>query len=99
MLGTTVISANETALASPSDLGPAARLAEQLAHHGFSPEGRDVEVAEQPVSKLLIQAAHEFGADLLVMGAYSHSRFRELVFGGFTRQVLLACDLPVLLLH
>jgi nucleotide-binding universal stress UspA family protein len=47
----------------------------------------------------LIQAAHEFGADLLIMGAYSHSRFRELVFGGVTRQVLLACDLPVLLLH
>lgn len=94
-----VISANEAALASPRDLGPAARLAEQLEHHGFSPDARDVAIAEQPLSKVLIQAAHEFGADLLVMGAYSHSRFRELVFGGFTRQVLLACDLPVLLLH
>jgi nucleotide-binding universal stress UspA family protein len=94
-----VISANETASTSPTDLGPAARLAEQLAHHGFSPEARDVAFAEQPASKVLIQAAHEFGADLLIMGAYSHSRFRELVFGGFTRQVLLACDLPVLLLH
>jgi nucleotide-binding universal stress UspA family protein len=94
-----VISANETASTSPKDLGPAARLAEQLAHHGFSPDVRGVTIVEQPVSKLLIQAAHEFGADLLVMGAYSHSRFRELVFGGFTRQVLLACDLPVLLLH
>jgi nucleotide-binding universal stress UspA family protein len=94
-----VISAKEAALASPRDLGPAARLAEQLAHHGFSPDARDVAIAEQPVSKVLIQTAHEFGADLLIMGAYSHSRFRELVFGGFTRQVLLACDLPVLLLH
>jgi nucleotide-binding universal stress UspA family protein len=94
-----VISAKETALASSKDLGPAARLAEQLAHHGFSPDARDVAIAEQPVSKVLIQAAHEFGADLLIMGAYSHSRFRELVFGGVTRQVLLACDLPVLLLH
>lgn len=94
-----VISASETGSTSTTDLGPAARLAEQLAHHGFSPDARDIAFAEQPISKLLIQAAHEFGADLLVMGAYSHSRFRELVFGGFTRQVLLACDLPVLFLH
>jgi nucleotide-binding universal stress UspA family protein len=89
---------NETA-ASPQDLGPAARLAEQLAHHGLSPSAKDIAFSKQSASQSLIHAAHDFGADLLIAGAYSHSRFRELVFGGFTRQVLQACDLPVLLLH
>ena len=39
------------------------------------------------------------GADLIVSGAYSHSRARALVFGGFTRSLMTACDIPVLLLH
>ena len=41
--------------------------------------------------------AAEIGADLLVMGAYSHSRLREAVFGGATRDVLDRARLPVLL--
>ena len=44
---------------------------------------------------LLAQAAAQ-AADLLVMGAYGHSRLRELVFGGATRHVLRAATLPVL---
>ena len=36
---------------------------------------------------------------LLVMGGYSHSRLRETVFGGFTRRVLKAAELPVLIAH
>ena len=35
-------------------------------------------------------------ADLLVMGAYGHSRLRELIFGGATHHVLEHADLPVL---
>lgn len=84
---------------SDQDLGPAARLAEQLAHHGVSPNAKDIAFSKQSISHSVIQAAYDWGADLLIAGAYSHSRFRELVFGGFTRQVLQACDLPVLLLH
>jgi nucleotide-binding universal stress UspA family protein len=94
-----VISASEPDSVAPQEFGSAARLAEQLSHHGFSPEAQDISVSALPVSETLIRAARGFGADLLVAGAYSHSRFRELVFGGFTRQVLHACDLPVLLLH
>jgi nucleotide-binding universal stress UspA family protein len=39
------------------------------------------------------------GADLLVMGAYGHSRFRETVLGGFTHSVLYDASLPVIMLH
>jgi nucleotide-binding universal stress UspA family protein len=45
------------------------------------------------------RAAHDVGADLLVLGAYSRNRFRELVFGGATEHMLFKTDLPVLMLH
>ena len=40
--------------------------------------------------------AGELGADLLVVGAYSHSRLREAVFGGTTQEILAEAQLPVL---
>ncbi|MGH7081740.1 MAG: universal stress protein [Acetobacteraceae bacterium] len=45
----------------------------------------------------MLQEVARLEAALLVMGAYSHSRMREVVFGGFTRRVLGAADLPVLM--
>jgi nucleotide-binding universal stress UspA family protein len=41
----------------------------------------------------------ELGADLLVMGAYSHSRLRETILGGVTRDVLRNMNVPVLMAH
>lgn len=46
---------------------------------------------------LLLSQAAAFGADLLVMGAYSHSRLHEWMFGGVTRTVLYEAGLPVLM--
>ena len=45
------------------------------------------------------RAARDLGSDLLVMGAYSRNRFRQLVFGGVTEHMLFKTDLPVLMLH
>ena len=45
----------------------------------------------------LLTAAREFGADMLAMGAYSHSRLRQLILGGVTRHVLENATLPVLM--
>ena len=47
----------------------------------------------------LLSAAGEADANLLVMGAYGHSRLREFVLGGATREVLTHSGLPVLLAH
>lgn len=44
-------------------------------------------------------AAYEANCDLLVMGAYGHSRAHEYIFGGFTREMLLDSALPVLMCH
>jgi len=54
---------------------------------------------KKPAVEVLLEAAKGLGATLLVMGGYSHSRLREVVFGGFTRHVLGAADIPVLMAH
>lgn len=43
-----------------------------------------------------MQRPKETGGDLIVMGAYDHSRLREIVFGGTTRMLIEQCDCPVL---
>jgi nucleotide-binding universal stress UspA family protein len=41
----------------------------------------------------------DIDADLVVMGAYGHSRLREAILGGATRNMLEACEKPVLMAH
>jgi nucleotide-binding universal stress UspA family protein len=43
--------------------------------------------------------AKEYGADLLVMGCYGHSRLREFVLGGASEHVLRHMSIPVLMAH
>ncbi|CAH2604483.1 Universal stress protein [Rhodovastum atsumiense] len=52
----------------------------------------------RPVEVLLAEAG-QLQASLIVMGGYSHSRLREVVFGGFTRHILSGIDVPVLMAH
>ena len=47
----------------------------------------------------LLSRAADLGADLLVIGAYGHSRVRELLLGGATRSILRSMTLPVLMSH
>jgi nucleotide-binding universal stress UspA family protein len=49
--------------------------------------------------EILLAEARAQGADLLIKGAYTQSRFRQMIFGGATRHVLAAAELPVLLAH
>ena len=71
-----------------------------LARHGVKAQTRNVEAeGGKSVGETLLTTATEAGADLMVMGAYTHSRLRELVFGGVTREVLAAADMPVIMAH
>ncbi len=54
---------------------------------------------EGPLGERILRAAHAFGADLLVMGAFAHGEWREFIFGGVTRYMLAATDLPLLMRH
>jgi len=48
---------------------------------------------------VLLSAAADSSADLLVMGGYGHARWRELVLGGATRTILKSMTVPVLMSH
>lgn len=70
----------------------------------FLHKGVDVEIVHQsdngkPVADQILDCVADLGADLLVMGAYGHSRFREMVLGGATRGILRDADVPVLMAH
>ena len=78
--------------------GPGAReLASYLALHDIHAEVAQFRPIEKEVGRGLLAAAREFGADMLAMGAYSHSRLRQLILGGVTRHVLENAALPVLM--
>ena len=78
--------------------GPGAEeLQGYLALHGIQGEAVHFRSVEKDVGRGLLAAAASFGADLLAMGAYSHSRLRQLILGGVTRHVLEKAALPVLM--
>ena len=70
--------------------------ARALAAHGVRAEARHTVTAGVAAGEILLSTAAETGADLLVMGAYGHTRLRELAFGGVTRTVFAHMTLPVL---
>jgi nucleotide-binding universal stress UspA family protein len=88
-----VISADEYQRRGPS----AAELSDYLALHGVQAELVGFKPQDRDVGRGLLAAARDFGADLLCMGAYSHSRLRQLILGGVTRHVLENATLPVLM--
>ena len=78
--------------------GPAAQdLADYLALHDVAAEIATFRPIDREVGAGLLRAAQEFGADLLAMGAYSHSRLRQLLLGGVTRHVLEHANLPIMM--
>ena len=78
--------------------GPSAEaLATYLALHGIHAEMATFRPIDREVGRGMLAAAREFGADLMTMGAYSHSRLRQLILGGVTRHVLEHADLPVIM--
>mgnify|MGYP001617625227 FL=1 len=83
-----------------SDLEGPEKAAELLRLHGVKAEAQRRETADGGGAEDgLLDAARAFKADLIVMGAYSHSRWRELVLGGFTRKLLKQAEFPLFLAH
>lgn len=77
---------------------PGFNIARHLARHGVRAELRRI-VSELDVGNALLSHAADIGADLIVMGGYAHSRFREIVLGGATRTVLASATVPVIMAH
>ncbi|MFO1109393.1 MAG: universal stress protein [Bradyrhizobium sp.] len=74
-------------------------LAKHLARHGVDVVLETVDAAGRSIQAALEAASRLHDSDLLVMGAYGHSRLREFVLGGATRSMIARPPLPVLLSH
>jgi nucleotide-binding universal stress UspA family protein len=72
---------------------------QHLLDHGVKAERRRTVLGDLDAGTAILNAVSDGAADLLVMGAYGHSRLRELVFGGATRTVLRSMTVPTLISH
>ena len=78
---------------------PTAEIATALARHGVKCVAATSFAPGLHVSDTLLSGLTDDSSDLLVMGAYGHTRFREFVFGGATRDILEHMTVPVLMSH
>lgn len=80
--------------------GPnAAEIAEYLGHHGIPAEATGVRPGDLSVGEAILEESKRVGANLIVKGAYTHSRLRQMVFGGPTRHIVENAEVPVLMAH
>lgn len=84
-------------LHGPGRADPGGDLCAWLARHGIRATVTVLAKTEPRVSGLLTRFAREKGCDLLVLGAFGHSRLREVLLGGATRDLLSEVPLPLLL--
>lgn len=81
----------------PERSDPGGALCQMLVRHGIRAEIAVLARTERLISDILCRRAEETGAGLIVMGAYGHSRFREAILGGATRNMLEKSRIPVLM--
>jgi nucleotide-binding universal stress UspA family protein len=82
---------------SGADDEAGSRVARHLVRHAIRAEARVLPTGD--VASTLLSYAADIAADLVVMGGYGHSRFREVILGGATRGILQAMTLPALMSH
>lgn len=95
----TVLTINPARADQPEPGIPAADIALHLARHDVRVEASTIVADDIASGDVLLNAVAETGADLLVMGGYGHSRAREFVLGGVTRQILQQMTVPVFAAH
>lgn len=83
----------------PDRSDPGGALCQMLARHGVQPEVSVLAKTMPRVTDVLSRHVSDQAADMLVMGAYGHSRFRESILGGATRDMLEMAEVPVFMSH
>jgi nucleotide-binding universal stress UspA family protein len=78
---------------------PGGALCQMLVRHGVRAEVTVLARTMPRISDVLARHVRDMDADMLVMGAYGHSRFREAILGGATRNMLENADVPVFMAH
>jgi nucleotide-binding universal stress UspA family protein len=93
----TVLSIGSTATIDNEHRG--ADVTRRLARHGITATAAASIAKDADVGDVLLSRAADHGADLIVMGAYGHSRTREWLLGGAARHLLRHMTVPVLMAH
>jgi nucleotide-binding universal stress UspA family protein len=81
------------------DTLPAATIAKHIARHGVATTGTNLTLGARSVGATLEDHASAVGADLIVMGAYAHSRWRQMLLGGVTDHLTRQSSLPLFLAY
>jgi nucleotide-binding universal stress UspA family protein len=91
----TILTVEGSTVAGPSG----AEMARSLAANGIAAEPITVTPGKISAGETILAKAAEFGCDLIVKGAYTQSRLRQMIFGGATRHILAKARVPVLMAH
>ncbi len=75
------------------------QVAAHLARNGVKAAAKTLKASGRSAGEAIVGEAVAMGADLILKGAYTHSRLREVIFGGTTRHILAAAPVPVLIAH
>jgi len=76
-----------------------AQMARALTLNGIPAEAATLKAERRSAGEVILSRARDLGCDLLVKGAYTQSRLRQMIFGGTTRHILANATLPVLMAH
>jgi nucleotide-binding universal stress UspA family protein len=74
-------------------------IAHGLIRNGIAAKTQQIRAGDRAVGAAILDQCRELGADLLLKGAYTHSRLRQMIFGGATSHILGAAELPVIMAH
>lgn len=78
---------------------PPLEASEYLSRYGIKSKIHDLAADKQSVQAVLLSTVDALGAGYMVMGAYGHSRAREFLFGGVTRNLFRDCPVPLVVAH
>ncbi|NKB57751.1 MAG: universal stress protein [Alphaproteobacteria bacterium] len=76
-----------------------ADVARHLARNGINATAADCVAGKRSLGEAMLEEAATHGADLIVKGAYTHSRLRQMIFGGATSHILAYSEIPVIMAH
>jgi nucleotide-binding universal stress UspA family protein len=80
--------------------GPSAdQVRKQLRYNNIAAEPMTIELEGRSTGEAILAAAKAQGCDLLIKGAFTRNRLRQMIFGGATRHVMQHADLPLLMAH
>jgi len=92
-----VVAINPEAGISGQGDNPAADVVTHLSRHGITATARVAKAERGTMGKTMRDIAADFGADMIVMGAFGRARWREMILGGMTRNMLATMPLPILM--